>query len=100
MGLLESATQAGELASLGLILLTLLVLLVAGAKAKTPKSFQFQMLVVAVILFSAEIPRMLSTLGLLDLSSMEDLGLEIHSLSMVVLVGFVAYRTYGFMKKE
>lgn len=90
----------GELLSLAFIAATLLALLVAAARTRTVKSFQFQMFLFAAVLFTAEVPRILGTLGVIDVSSFEGVGLEIHSLSMVVLVCFAAFRIYGFLREK
>ena len=99
MDLIQAATQSGEALSIILISLALIVFGVAYAKSRSTKSLQFQMLLFVLVLFAAEIPRILGTLEIVDVSSYEDLGLEIHSVSMVVLVAFMAYRVYGFMKE-
>lgn len=100
MGLLESATTAGELVSLALIAGILAVLIISSYKTKTYRSLQFQMLLFAIVLFAAEIPRVLSTLGVLDIAGLEDIGLELHSVSMVILVLFMAYRIRSFMRSD
>lgn len=75
-----------------------MVLLAASVKGKSLRSFQFQMVLFAAVLFLAEVPRILGTLGVIGVSAFEEVGLEIHSASMVVLVGFAFYRIYGFLK--
>jgi len=100
MGFLESATQTGEVVSLLVIVSILLVLAAAAFKVKTYRSLQFQTLLFAVVLFAAEIPRVAETIGILGVTGLEDLGIELHSVSMLVLVLFLAYRIRGFMKGE
>ena len=95
---LEFFTQIGESLSLLLILLVMGLFVIAMARTKTLRSFQFEMFVFAIVLFAAEVPRVLGTLGLVDVNSYEDFGLEVHSVSMVVLVAFVAIRVYGFQR--
>jgi len=95
---LESLTSTSETFTLLLIFLIMAILTVAAARTKTLRSFQFEMFVFALVLFSAEVPRVLDTLGLIDASSYEDFGLEVHSASMVVLVAFVALRVYSFQR--
>ncbi len=88
------------MSSLILIAVALVIFSTAASKSRTMKSLQFQMLLFVLILFAAEIPRILGSLGVVDVASVEDLGLAVHSVSMVVLVGFMAYRVYGFMKES
>jgi len=99
MSFLDSATDIGEYAALLFILVSFIIFLIAARRAGTVKSFQFEMLVFAVVLFSAEIPMTLGDLGIVNLSAIQDIGFELHSASMVLLAGFVAYRVLGFMKR-
>lgn len=98
LDILPSATSAGESASLLIISVALVAFLAAGIKVRTLRSFQTEMLVFALVLFAAEVPRILGTLGVIDVSAYQDFGLEVHSASMVVLAVFVAYRVYGFRR--
>jgi uncharacterized membrane protein YidH (DUF202 family) len=99
MGLLDAATDVGEYLALAFILVSFVIFLVAARKSGTVRSFQFEMLLFAVVLFAAEIPMTLADLGWVNLSAIQDLGFELHSVSMVLLASFVAYRVYGFMKR-
>ena len=96
--ILPFATATGESTSLLLISGVLVIFAVASVKVRTLRSFQTEMLVFALVLFAAEVPRILGTLGFIDVTPYEDLGLEVHSASMVVLALFVAYRVYGFRR--
>ena len=95
---LEALTQAGETASLILITVAFLFFLFLAVRSRSYKSLQFQIFVVTVVLFVAEVPKMLWTLGLADFTDIDVLGLEIHTLSMFLLVGFLAWKIYGFLK--
>jgi hypothetical protein len=98
MGLLDSATDIGEYVALVFILVSFVIFLVAARRARAVRSFQFEMLIFAVVLFAAEIPMTLEDLGLVNFSAIQDVGFELHSGSMVLLAAFVAYRVYGFMR--
>ena len=90
----------GEGLTLVLVVLALLLFVLIASKARSYRSLQFQMLPFAIVLFVAELPRILGTLGLVDLTNIEDIGLELHSISMVFLSAFLAYRIYGFFKSK
>ena len=94
----EAATQTGEMVSLVLVTMAFLLFLFLAARSRTRGSLQVQMFVVILVLFVAELPKILWTLGIADFSGIEEVGLEIHSLSMVLLSGFLAWKIYGFLK--
>jgi hypothetical protein len=94
----ETYTMAGEYVSFVLIIAGFIVFLVLGLRTRSRSSFQFQMFLFALFLTASELPRILNTLGLISISSIEDTGLELHTVSMVVLTGFVGYRVYGFFR--
>ena len=94
----EAATQTGEMISLVLVTLAFLLFLFLAARTRTGSSLQVQMFVVVLVLFVAEAPKILWTLGIADFSGLEVVGLEVHSLSMVLLSGFLAWKIYGFLK--
>jgi hypothetical protein len=68
-------------------------------RAKTFKSFQFEMFVVLLVLVISEAPKILSDLGLLDVSWFADAGLIIHSLSMVLISLFIAFRAGKYFRQ-
>jgi hypothetical protein len=66
---------------------------------RTVRSFQFQMFLFMLVLAVAEAPRILETLGVVTGGPYYDLvGLEIHSVSMVILAAFVGFRIYRFWR--
>ncbi len=81
-----------EILSLVLITTSFLLMAYLVYRAKTVKSFQFQMFVVLLVLTAAEVPHILSSIGVLDISGIEDIGLLVHTVSMIVLVGFISLR--------
>ena len=87
-----------EVLSLLLILGSFVVLAYANARLRSRRTFQFEMLVFALVLMLAELPRSLYSLGIIDLDLLSDVGLELHSISMLFLAGFVGYRAYGFSR--
>ena len=94
---LGDLTQAGGFVSLVLITSSFIVLALAAGRIRVLRSFQVEMFIFGIILFAAESPHVLSTLGLIDVSSFEVDGLALHSVSMVILAGLVAYRIRGFL---
>jgi hypothetical protein len=95
------AGSAGALAELGsffLILASAVLIVYLNLKVRNIRTFQFEILLFTVILVAAEIPRTLYSLGLVDLDALSPAGLEIHSVSMVILTLFVSYRTVGFFR--
>jgi len=77
----------------------ILILASLALRVKTFRSFQFEMFLFVLVLALSEIPRILETLGVFAGGPYYDmLGLEIHSLSMVILSLFVALRVYKFWK--
>lgn len=94
----NSATTAAEIVTLALIFASFLILAYLAAKVKTFKSFQGEMFLFSLVLVVSEVPRVLGSLGLISLAGFGDLGLELHSVAMVVLTLFVAIRTYRFFR--
>lgn len=93
-----SAGALAELVSLSLILASVVVIFYLNFRIRNIRTFQFEILLFTLILVAAEIPRTLYSLGLVDLDFLSQTGLEIHSVSMVILALFVAYRTTGFFR--
>jgi hypothetical protein len=87
---------AAEIFSLVLIVLAFFVITYLTAKTRNRKTFQFEMFIFTVVLVAAEIPRTLYSLHIIDLDALSTFGLGIHSVSMLILVGFVALRIRGF----
>jgi hypothetical protein len=93
-------TQAGGFVSLVLITTSFIVLALAARRIRVLRSFQVEMFIFGIVLFAAESPHILSTLGIIDVSSFEVDGLALHSVSMVILAGLVAYRIRGFLSRK
>jgi hypothetical protein len=93
-----SAGAIAEVASLILILASTVLIVYLNFKVRNIRTFQFEILIFTIILVAAEIPRTLYSLGLVDLNALSPGGLEIHSVSMVILALFVSYRTVGFFR--
>ncbi|MBI3859349.1 MAG: hypothetical protein HY296_03805 [Thaumarchaeota archaeon] len=98
------ASEAGtagafaELISLFLIVGSFILISYLNSKIRSRRTFQFEMLIFISVLALAEIPRTLYSLGIIDIDSLSDVGLELHSVSMLFLSLFVGYRIYGFAK--
>ena len=88
----------GELVSLVLIAVSFVVITYLAAKTRNRRTFQFEMFLFAVVLVAAEVPRVIYSLGVIDLDALSTVGLGIHSVSMVIIAGFVALRVRGFVR--
>jgi hypothetical protein len=97
---LGDVTQASGYVSLLLIILSFIVLALGARRIKVLRSFQVEMFIFGIVLFAAEGPHILSVLGLINVSSFEVDGLALHSVSMVILAGLVAYRIRGFLSRN
>lgn len=95
---LSLSTQAGEFISLMLVIGSYAIAILLAVKARSTRSFQFEMFVWVQVLLFSEVPRIAETIGLINLSSIADAGLIVHTVSMVFLAGFVGIRTYKFFK--
>lgn len=94
-------THSGESVSLILIFSSFVLLSYLSIRSRSIKSLQFQMFLVVLVLVVAETPRVLQTLGLLVVSNLTDLiGLYIHTISMVLLSGFLIYRVRVFASER
>jgi len=96
--LFDLLTEGGEFTSLILVTTAFVLFVILATRGRVIHSFQFQMFLFALILFISEVPRILRTLGFLNLKSIEDVGLTLHTIAMVPLSLFVAYRVYRFLK--
>jgi hypothetical protein len=97
---LGSLAQTGDFVSLVLIITSFIVLALAANRIRVLRSFQVEMFIFGIVLFAAESPHILSTMGLINVSSFEVDGLALHSVSMVILAGLVAYRIRGFIERK
>ena len=91
--------SSSDLLSLILIIASTAFMGFLAYRARTVKSFQFQMLVVLLVVVAAEVPHILSNLGLINVSGIEEAGLFIHTLSMFFLAAFVAIRVTKYFKE-
>ena len=91
--------QLMEVVSIVLIAASFLLLLTLNLRLKAIRTFQFETLIFSLILLISEIPHILQSLDLLSLTGFEDLGLEMHTIAMVVISGFVAIRVYHYIKR-
>ncbi len=94
----DPLTVAVEIFSLALILASFLVISYLTYRVRSRRTFQFEMFLFTVVLVAAEVPRVLYSLHVVDLDALSTVGLGIHSLSMVVLTGFVLIRLNGFFR--
>jgi len=82
-----------------LIVASFLIITYLALRAKTIRSFQFEMFVVLLVLVLAEIPKILDSLAIINISSIETTGLIIHTVSMVFLSVFILIRASRYLKK-
>lgn len=96
---LAAVAPYAEVLSLVLIIGSFAIIAYLAFRTKTVRSFQFEMFLFMLVLAVAEIPRILETLGVITGGPYYDqVGLEIHSVSMVILAAFVALRVYRFSR--
>jgi len=91
---------SAELVSLIFIVASFLIVASLAYKSKTIRSLQFEMFVVLLVLLVAEVPKIVSSLGLISFSGIEDIGLFVHTVSMVFLSGFIALRASKYLRKR
>ncbi len=89
--LMETFTLTGVLISAAIF--TRLAL-----KARSIGSFRFQLSIFMLVWVAAEIPHIAETLGLIAVGSFDELGLEVHMMSMAVFALFVGSRSYKFLR--
>jgi len=96
---LQALAPSMEIFSLSLIIASLAIISYLALRTKTIRSFQSEMFLFMLVLAVAEVPRILETLGVITGGPYYDLvGLEIHSVSMVILAAFVGLRIYRFSR--
>ena len=66
-------------------------------KARSIGNFRFQLSIFILIWVAAEIPHVLDSLGLIDVSSYLTIGLMLHLVSMIVFAVFVGLRSLRFL---
>jgi hypothetical protein len=96
---LADLSLSAETLSLALIVVSLLIMTYLTYRAKTAKSLQFQMFIVLLVIAVAEIPQILNSIGIINLSFIEDFGLAVHTASMVILVAFISFRVSHFFNQ-
>ena len=96
---LQALAPYTEILSLILVLASFAIVTYLAFRTKTVRSFQFEMFLFTLVLAVSEAPRILETLGVITGGPYYDLvGLEIHSVSMVILSVFVTLRIYKFWR--
>lgn len=88
---------AGEIVSLVLVIASFLIITYLATRTKRWKSFQVEMFLFTVVLIAAEVPRIIYSLGIVNLDPLSTIGLGIHSVSMVILLTFLVFRVRGFV---
>jgi hypothetical protein len=86
------------LISLALIVVSFIVITYLFYRVRSVKSLQFGIFIFALILLISEGPRILNSLGILNLTPLENVGLLLHTISMAFLSGFIAVRVYRYFR--
>jgi len=86
-----------ELAILAGLLLALGLFVRMAISAGTVRSLQFQLAGFLSIWCVSEIPRVLNSIGVIDLSSISIYGMLVHTVSMLAFTGFIVYRFSRFV---
>ena len=95
---IDLVATGAELLSLVLIVISFLIVAFLAYRTKTVRSFQFEMFVVLLVITVAEVPKIMNSLGLIDVSGIQDFGLEAHTLSMIFLSAFIALRAARYFR--
>ena len=93
----DPAFLAAELYSFIGILLSAIIFLRLALKARSIGAFRFQLSIFILIWVAAEVPHILDTIGLIDVSSYLELGLYLHLISMIIFAGFIGLRSLRFI---
>lgn len=92
------AVKIAETISLILVITSFAILTALAIRTKTLRSLQTQFFIFSLILIISEIPRILETLELIDVTPYKLPGLAAHTISMIALGSFVVYRAYRFLR--
>ncbi len=92
------AVMIAETLSLILVITSFAILTRLALRVRTLRSLQSQFFIFSLILTISEIPRILETLGLIDITPYQLLGLAVHTVSMIALGAFLVYRAYRFLR--
>jgi hypothetical protein len=97
---LLDADTLGDAVSLFFLVAAFLIVAGLAARAKTVKSFQFEIFVVLLVLVVSEVPHILLDLDSIVLPGAETFGLVVHTVSMVILVAFVSLRASKYFRQQ
>ena len=86
-----------ELGILSGVLVALILFLRMALSAGTVKSLQFQLAAFLSVWAISEIPRVLDSIGVINLGSISLYGMMIHTVSMVLFAVFITYRFSRFV---
>jgi len=79
------------------VLIALALFVRMAVSAGTVRSLQFQLAAFLSVWSISEIPRVLDSIGAVDLSPIRLYGLMIHAVSMVLFALFIGYRLSKFV---
>ena len=86
-----------EVGILSGVLIALFLFLRMALSAGTVKSLQFQLAAFLSVWSLSEIPRVLDSIGVINLESISLYGMMIHTASMVLFAFFITYRFSRFV---
>ncbi len=92
--------QALETFSLVGVLVAFVIFARLAVKARAIGKFRFQLSIFMLIWAIAEVPHIVSTLGLISVEGYGDIGLTFHMLSMAAFALFVGARSFKFARFE
>ena len=96
----DSIVQVMELFTLAGVLAATVIFTTFAVKSKSIGSFKFQLSIFMLVWAAAEIPHIAETLGLIVVGSFDEIGLEIHMISMAIFAIFVGSRSIKFLKEK
>jgi hypothetical protein len=91
----QSLVTAMSYVSLALIFVAFGLIAALSMRSRTISSFQFELYIFILVVVLAEVPKIASDLGFINDMQLYALpGLELHSISMAFLSGFVLWRAF------
>lgn len=93
-------TPISDLISLILILASAILLLRSLYKFRSFNTLQARLAIFISIFATGEVPNILGDMGFMDIGPYKLIGSSIHTLSMVILAIFIAYRWRIYVMKE
>jgi hypothetical protein len=90
----------GELVSLILLIVSTGILIASSYRLKSWKALESQLTIFFLIFSLGEIPRILDTTKIIDVGELRNIGLLVHTFSMVFIGSLVIYKWYIYLGEE